>query len=345
MNDNAAKAMFALLFGTEEFEPLIGVSPSLEARTAEHEMSAEETAFRQLRREVDCAAFLADKLQPYVEGAEDKAAFCRRMGEFAVSLANTPIGLLMLRVVGESYAQRADIFRAAPHEEVARRVGAFAHSTARNARVVTGGVAVLGSLSSVQSEAKKKTKEAKEAKEAEAAAAAAAAEEDAIEAAKAAAVRAEARYAAAPFPIREEADEEAAPSATPSSTAASNTVPSAASSTVPSAAASEGDASAAAEGASADPKPSSPPSAGARGWRGWLPFGSRGAGAAPSAEATASTAAAAAEAEAAAAGVDAASGGLLGKRVVLSGLNGRPELNGCDARWCLELASACSAAP
>lgn len=89
VDDNAARAMFSVLFGTEEFEPLIGLSPHLESRASappptspggaasSADMSAEEIAFRQRRREVECAAFLAAKLQPYVEGVVSAEAFCR----------------------------------------------------------------------------------------------------------------------------------------------------------------------------------------------------------------------------------------------------------------------------
>ena len=56
VDSNAATAMFALVLGTEEFEPLIGLHPSLQPRVGPHEMSAAEGAFRQLRREAECAA-------------------------------------------------------------------------------------------------------------------------------------------------------------------------------------------------------------------------------------------------------------------------------------------------
>lgn len=89
------------------------------------------------------------------------------VGEFAISLANTPIGLLMLRLVGQSYVTHADIYRAAPHEEPVRRMSAFMQSTARSARAVSAGVGVLSSANAMMRDAKK----AKAAKEAEAEAA------------------------------------------------------------------------------------------------------------------------------------------------------------------------------
>ena len=54
----------------------------------------------------------------------------------AVSLI---VGLLMLRLVGQAYVQQVDLFRAAPHEEPMRRLGAFMQSTSRGARAVSAG--------------------------------------------------------------------------------------------------------------------------------------------------------------------------------------------------------------
>jgi hypothetical protein len=119
--------------------------------------------------QVECAAFLEARMRSYVEGDTSKEDYCDEADAYAVSLArsllaepshpettsssppahwsrvraravdSTPVGLLILRSVGEALTQAADIYRAAPHKSVGRRVDAWARAMVRGGRVVGAG--------------------------------------------------------------------------------------------------------------------------------------------------------------------------------------------------------------
>ena len=66
---------FSMIFGSEEFVPLVGALKLATMAGAESEMSSEESNFRQRRREVQCAVNLRDLLEPFVSGESELTAF------------------------------------------------------------------------------------------------------------------------------------------------------------------------------------------------------------------------------------------------------------------------------
>ena len=69
-------------------------------------MPAEERAYLQRKREVDCAAKLVDLLDPYASGRLDEAAFEVSLKPLARDLASNAFGAALLDVVG---AQDEDV--------------------------------------------------------------------------------------------------------------------------------------------------------------------------------------------------------------------------------------------
>jgi len=104
MNLMDASAFFAMVFGSEEFEPLVGALKLATMAGADHDMSDEESSLRQRSREVQCAVNLRDLIQPYTdpehpaEPAQDASLLAR-----ASNLAGTPFGEELLHVIGYVY--------------------------------------------------------------------------------------------------------------------------------------------------------------------------------------------------------------------------------------------------
>jgi len=104
MNLMDASAFFAMVFGSEEFEPLVGPLKLATMAGAEHDMSDEESSLRQRAREVQCAVNLRDLLRPFTDAehpaspAEDSSLQAR-----AANLAGTPFGEELLHVIGYVY--------------------------------------------------------------------------------------------------------------------------------------------------------------------------------------------------------------------------------------------------
>jgi len=95
---------FSMVFGSEEFEPLVGALKLATMAGAENEMSSEESDFRQRRREVQCAVNLRDLLEPFVSGEKDENAFTEEIQVKATGLATTPFGEELLHTIGYTYA-------------------------------------------------------------------------------------------------------------------------------------------------------------------------------------------------------------------------------------------------
>jgi len=96
-------AFFAMVFGSDEFEPLVGALKLATSMGADHEVSNEESAFKQRRREVQCAVNLRDLVDPFVRGELDAEGFEASMTTRAASLALTPFGEELLHVIGYVY--------------------------------------------------------------------------------------------------------------------------------------------------------------------------------------------------------------------------------------------------
>eukprot|EP00602_Paraphysomonas_sp_CaronLab_P007527 CAMPEP_0185019430 /NCGR_PEP_ID=MMETSP1103-20130426/2045_1 /TAXON_ID=36769 /ORGANISM="Paraphysomonas bandaiensis, Strain Caron Lab Isolate" /LENGTH=553 /DNA_ID=CAMNT_0027549749 /DNA_START=109 /DNA_END=1770 /DNA_ORIENTATION=+ len=101
-------ALYAMIFGSEKFEPLIG-----ELQLASQMQSEVDTdskvhpklrAFHQKKREVQCAVNLAQKLQLYVDG--DEEGFAKAMDEEAVELSQSAFGGTLLHLIGTIYEEQ-----------------------------------------------------------------------------------------------------------------------------------------------------------------------------------------------------------------------------------------------
>lgn len=104
-----AGAMYAMVFGSENFEPIIGelqLSQQIKAMTdPTASLSPELFAFKQRRREVQCAVNLCKKLQVYVDG--DEATFIENCKNEVVELASSPLGGTLLDLIGNVYQDKA----------------------------------------------------------------------------------------------------------------------------------------------------------------------------------------------------------------------------------------------
>ena len=60
-------------------------------------------AFKQKKRQVQCALTLAQKLSPLAEGAVSEEAFVASLEAEAMELSSSPFGSTLLRTIGRSY--------------------------------------------------------------------------------------------------------------------------------------------------------------------------------------------------------------------------------------------------
>jgi curved DNA-binding protein CbpA len=96
-------AFFAMVFGSEDFEPLVGALKLATMAGADHEVSSEESAFQQRRREVQIACNLRDMMASFVLEGQSEEDFAVRMQAKASSLAISPFGEELLHVIGYVY--------------------------------------------------------------------------------------------------------------------------------------------------------------------------------------------------------------------------------------------------
>merc|ERR1712226_932054 len=115
-----AKAFYTMMFGSEEFEPLVGKMNVLtmmgveeeEAPQAPDGMDSEtwEVARVELarwKREVTCAVNLVDIIEPHVSGALDNDAFRAKLEVLGGELSSSAVGASLLGVIGYCYKQQA----------------------------------------------------------------------------------------------------------------------------------------------------------------------------------------------------------------------------------------------
>jgi len=141
------KTFFSLLFGSERFLPWTGelhiaMQTDHFAKSAEKEED-EENMFadgepaaralrrRQLRREVECACHLRQKLERWVYG-RDKAGFEEQMRLEAHELAGAQFGPELLATLGEMYQLRAEIYLANELDgrfSLSKRVASMKHTS------------------------------------------------------------------------------------------------------------------------------------------------------------------------------------------------------------------------
>ena len=103
--------MYAMLFGSEKFDDLIGelqiASILQQAEGGEDNPSLKHLSHKQRSREVLCARKLADRLQRYVDYEIDEATFKADATAQAAELAQTPFGELLTHTVGRIYVFKA----------------------------------------------------------------------------------------------------------------------------------------------------------------------------------------------------------------------------------------------
>ncbi|KAG5175831.1 X-domain of DnaJ-containing-domain-containing protein [Tribonema minus] len=172
-------AFFAMVFGSEKFEPLVGEMKKSEPLVGEMKMSAMITmideedsepahirrmsamitmideedsepahlrrareALKQWKREVQCAVNLAALLQPFVDEEVTEAALAASLEEMAQELAATPFGGTLLATIGY-------VYREAGRASLGGAAGAFAgtfrqtgHSLATRYRVTKAAVGI-----------------------------------------------------------------------------------------------------------------------------------------------------------------------------------------------------------
>eukprot|EP00450_Noctiluca_scintillans_P024350 CAMPEP_0194513774 /NCGR_PEP_ID=MMETSP0253-20130528/46103_1 /TAXON_ID=2966 /ORGANISM="Noctiluca scintillans" /LENGTH=478 /DNA_ID=CAMNT_0039357355 /DNA_START=40 /DNA_END=1476 /DNA_ORIENTATION=- len=111
-----AKAFYTMMFGSEEFEPLVGkmnvllmmgvddegTMPPPPEGTCPEVWKAAQMELDIWKREVSCAMNLADLLKPYVTGT-DETAFRVSVEELASNLGNSAVGRALLSAIGYCY--------------------------------------------------------------------------------------------------------------------------------------------------------------------------------------------------------------------------------------------------
>lgn len=102
-------AMFAMIFGSENFEPLVGelqLASQMQANEGDPMSSHPKLrAFRQKKREVQCAMNLVAKLQLYIDSNAE--VFQENMRAEAKELASTAFGGTLLSTIGVVYHEFA----------------------------------------------------------------------------------------------------------------------------------------------------------------------------------------------------------------------------------------------
>ena len=171
------KAFFAMIFGSEAFEPLVGQF-QLTSMMNQEAMGPQEAKFVQLKRQLKCANEAARILAPYVDGGMDDAAFAEEARRMGTDLAKNQFGLRLLHVVGfcyqlagEKQIGRQSGFGLAGHVASLRQKG---HIMRNQMRALGAGIGAVRAQANLQ-KAQNMAEERKEIKSTEAAAAAAAA--------------------------------------------------------------------------------------------------------------------------------------------------------------------------
>jgi len=108
-----SSTMYAMLFGSEQFEDLIGelqiaaMLQQAEGGMDPADVSLKHMGHKQRQREVAAAAKLAARLQPYVDGTVTLEAFETEARTQAKELAETAFGELLTHTIGGIYVYKA----------------------------------------------------------------------------------------------------------------------------------------------------------------------------------------------------------------------------------------------
>jgi curved DNA-binding protein CbpA len=111
--DNVPKmdssTLYAMIFGSEKFIPIVG---ELKLATQMSENEGEQSnhkllAFRQKKRELQCALNLATKLQMYIDANEDHLSFHEAIKAELAELSSSPFGSTLVKTIGRAYYEYA----------------------------------------------------------------------------------------------------------------------------------------------------------------------------------------------------------------------------------------------
>jgi len=103
-----ASAMYAMIFGSEEFEALIGelqISTQIKGMIDGTNPPPDLLIFKQRKREIQCSVNLASRLDAYVNGHETE--FLEKSRAEAKDLSESPLGGALLDLIGELYIDQA----------------------------------------------------------------------------------------------------------------------------------------------------------------------------------------------------------------------------------------------
>lgn len=100
-----SSTFFAILFGSEQFDSLVGELQLASLFAMDGQVSEKQLAAKQRRREVVCALHLAQQLAMYVAG--DEREFAADMHELAARLAKSSFGDVLLYTIGSVYEGKA----------------------------------------------------------------------------------------------------------------------------------------------------------------------------------------------------------------------------------------------
>ena len=164
-------ALFAMIFGSEKFEPLLGelqLASQMqigEGPDAELQMHPKLQAYRQKKRQIQCAINLAKKLEPYIDSGCDKDIFLNLLTEEIKELSNSPFGGTLLMAIGKSYHEHARSELGSIDGMAASMENAWRGMATRANIVVSGARAAMSAAEIQKLKKKMEEKEEKEEKQ------------------------------------------------------------------------------------------------------------------------------------------------------------------------------------
>ena len=103
-----AGMLYMLIFGSEDFEPIIGelyFATQIKLMTETTKPVSDVLRFRQRVRELRCAVTLAYRIDGLVDG--DEPILVEKLQSEVADLSNTPLGAVLLIMIGAVYVDRA----------------------------------------------------------------------------------------------------------------------------------------------------------------------------------------------------------------------------------------------
>jgi hypothetical protein len=144
-----AASMYAMVFGSERFEELIGelqIAKQMqqqEEKQHQTRFEAKLSQFQQTKREVKCAVNLTRKLQQYVGG--DVEGFKSAVEEEAVELSQSPFGATLVGVIGNAYSE----FSSAEKGSMSASMSSITRGIGTRINIASAGLRAAGMLVAV----------------------------------------------------------------------------------------------------------------------------------------------------------------------------------------------------